>query len=316
MCYFSDRFTAVLCLAIIIFSFSAPDSYAAVEPAVVRKVLGKASAPPHTVLPPGSVFTTGVGGKSELAVKRGIVRVGQRADLQATTRGLAVRQGITLVASEPGRFRKTIEVQVPGYKLQVSGTVQVAYEPGRALKVVVLEGSANVALDSFMGEFEVLRPGQMLVINPSDSRLPNPLEVDIQRLVATSGLIGGDWGPLATLASIESGARSQVMAAARGDVVPTNLLLRGNGTTLETLRDRLPPVPPEQPREPPSQRILETPPIFDDPTAITPRQAYIFDVDEDSSTIGNFEFKRNELNKTRTHFLFVELSQHLRSRLG
>src|SRR5689334_1410656 len=81
--------------------------------------------------------------------------------------------------------------RAPGYRLKVKGTAQIAFEPGRALKVVALEGQVVIALDSVMGEFESLKPGQMLIINPSDNRLPEPVEVDLQRLVATSALMSG-----------------------------------------------------------------------------------------------------------------------------
>ena len=216
-----------------------PTLHAAESPSVVSKVFGKASAAPNTELPAGTAFTTGPRSKSEIALPRGIVRVGQKAELETTPKGLTLRQGMTLVASEPGRFRKTIEVRAPGYRLKVKGTVQVAFEPGRSLKVVVLEGSVTVALDSLMGEFETLRPGQMLIINPSDNRLPEPVEIDIQRLVATSALTSGEFGALATAGNIKAGTGAQGLDYARGNLAATPFLLRGTDTELELRQIRV-----------------------------------------------------------------------------
>ena len=210
-----------------------PGLHAAESSSVVSKVFGKASAAPNTALPAGTAFTTGPRSKSEIALPRGIVRVGQKAELETTPKGLTLRQGVTLVASEPGRFRKTIEVRAPGYRLKVKGTVQVSFDPGHSLKVAVLEGSVTVALDSLMGEFEELRPGQMLVINPSDNRLPEPVEIDIQRLVATSALTGGEFGALPTAGNIKAGTGAQGLAYARGDLAATPFLLRGTDTELQ-----------------------------------------------------------------------------------
>jgi hypothetical protein len=163
---------------------------------IVRKVIGQASAAAHTALPAGTTFSTGRRSRSEPGLGRAIARVGENADVQTTPGGLALRQGATLMASDPATFRRTVEVRAPGYRLKVKGTVQVSYEPGRAMKVVVLDGTATVALDSLAGEFETLQPGQLLVINPSDSRLPEFVEIDLNRLAPPASWWAGGFGAL------------------------------------------------------------------------------------------------------------------------
>ena len=206
-----------------------PFGAAAEEPsAVVRKVIGRASAPPNTPLEAGTNFATAARSKSELAVGPGLVRVGEKTDLQTTAKGLLLRQGISLVANPPGTFRKMIEVRTAGYRMKVRGTIQVAVVPGRSMKIVVLEGSATIALDSVAGEYETLSPGQMLIINPSDNRLPEPVEIDLQHLASTSALVGGELGALPTAANIAKAAESQTRSYARQDLISTPFLLRGS----------------------------------------------------------------------------------------
>ncbi len=255
-------------------------AFAATEHSVtVQRVFGKASSKPETTLAEGAKFTTGTGGKAELASRRGVVRVGEKAELDmARSGGIALRQGVTLVASNPGAFRKTIEVRAPGYRARIRGTAQIAYDPGRALKVVVLEGEVTVSLDSLAGEFETLTPGQQLIINPSDNRLPEPVEIDLGRLVATSQMVNGQFGALATQPLIDESLGGQGAGLRRGDLARTPFFLTGLDNDLQA-RDHLRNAPPK-PVAPKPQVVERT--IFrsandiDDPRAIV-REKPAFD---------------------------------------
>jgi ferric-dicitrate binding protein FerR (iron transport regulator) len=130
--------------------------------------------------------------------------------MQFTTEGgLSLKKGIMLVGSNPGRSRKSVRVNAPGYQMDVKGTVQIAYYPGSYVKITVLEGTVKVALQSLTGEFETLQPGQMLIINPADKRLPEPVVVDLNRLVSTSQLVGGPFGPPSTMDLINAAIAAQ-----------------------------------------------------------------------------------------------------------
>ena len=278
--------------------------HAADAPSMVSKVFGKASAAANTALPPGTTFTTGPRSKSELALPRGVVRVGQKAEIETAPQGVVLRQGITLVASEPGRFRKTIEVRAPGYRLKVKGTVQVSFEPGRSLKVAVLEGTVVVALDSLMGEFESLHPGQMLIINPSDNRLPEPVEIDLQRLVATSGLLGGGFGELSTAGNIKAVAVTQTAAYVRGDLAATPFLLRGTNTELELRQIRPEPVVAARPiPEVVEQTIFNLVNDLDDPRANVAEKPFL-----DLAPIDTFGNQNITRSGARTALLRVNMN--------
>lgn len=285
---------------------------AAGDPAgvVVRKVIGQASARQDAKLPPGTLFTTGARSKSELALPKATARVGQHAAVETNASGLVLRQGVTLVASDPGGLRKTVEVRAPGYRLKVKGTVQVAFDPGHALKVVVLEGAVSVSLDGLLGEAEDLRAGQMLVINPSDHRLPEPAEVDVQRLVATSGLTGGEFGPLATAGKIKAATGAQGAAFASGNLRETGLLLRGLDNTVEVEHRSL-----ARAEVPAARRAVDTVnnifngvDSFNDPLAVTQQRTYRFSPTASTAdTMQNRVLTRDPLNVGRTHTLLVQM---------
>ncbi|MEM6886275.1 MAG: FecR domain-containing protein, partial [Verrucomicrobiota bacterium] len=58
-------------------------------------------------------------------------------------------------------------------------------------KMIVLEGKMRVYLNDRLGESMVIEPGQMIILNPNANRLPQPVNVDLNRLTRTSGLING-----------------------------------------------------------------------------------------------------------------------------
>ena len=68
----------------------------------------------------------------------------------------------------------------------------------------------------------------MLIINPTDKQLPNPVEVDISRLVETSSLLGASFStPLPGDLQLEGAMSRQQDAIAGGDVLDTGLVLEG-----------------------------------------------------------------------------------------
>ena len=203
--------------------------HACLHAATVRFVEGTASAPVNTVLRDGLTFATSLKSKSEVSLSRGFFRVGSDTEVQVvTSNNLSLEKGIMLAGSDPARFRRTpVNVTAPGYKMELKGTAQIAYYPGHYVKITVLEGKVRVALQSLTGEWITLEPGQMLMINPSDKRLPEPVEVDINRLAATSQLIGGAFAELSTQGLIDAAAAAQGSAFAHGDLAQTPIRLSG-----------------------------------------------------------------------------------------
>src|SRR5437016_557297 len=74
-------------------------------------------------------------------------------------------------------------------------TVIVEYHPHAYLKFISLEGTARLSLKHRWGETVLIRPGQMLITNPDAKSLPDPVNVDLDRLLKTARLIT-DFPPL------------------------------------------------------------------------------------------------------------------------
>jgi hypothetical protein len=196
--------------------------------AQVDYVVGKASAPAEAQLDVGDRFATGVKSSSQVSLDRGFFRMGAEAGVQVvSSNGLALEKGVMLVGANPERRRKAVEVLAPGYKMEIRGTALVAYYPGQYVKITVLEGKMKVALQSLLGEFESVEAGQMLIINPADKRLPEPVEVDLNRLVTTSQLLGGPLGAPSTQELINNSVSDQGEQFSAGQIARTPYLLRG-----------------------------------------------------------------------------------------
>lgn len=191
----------------------------------VQFVKGKASAPVGARLSAGDAFATRSKSQSQVGMKRSFFRVGSESQVRLHEgQRIVMEKGVMLVGSEPGRGRETVEVDVPGYRMKVRGSVQIAYYPGQYLKVTVIEGKVTVALQSLAGEFEELEPGQMLIINPSDKRLPEPVEVDLSRIISTSQLIASPLGSPSTKGLMDAAAGAQ---GGDGNLTRTPLMFSG-----------------------------------------------------------------------------------------
>src|SRR4029077_8831621 len=77
-----------------------------------------------------------------------------------------------------------------------------------------------------LGESVLVGPGQMVIVNPNAKRLPDPVHVDLKRLVQTCLLIT-EFAPLASqpliLQEIQNQERNR-------DLIATNMVIYGRGT--------------------------------------------------------------------------------------
>jgi hypothetical protein len=105
-------------------------------------------------------------------------------------------------------------------------TVLMEYHRNAYIKFVVLEGTARMYLKNRLGESVLIGPGQMLIVNPNAKRLPDPVHVDLKRLVQTCLLIT-EFAPLASQPLILQ--QIQIQQNNR-DLIPTNLVIYGGGT--------------------------------------------------------------------------------------
>lgn len=198
------------------------------QAATVETLRGAASAKAAQSLPPGSSFTTNKSSQGQIRLDKGFVRLGSNSQLQmGKDDQVNLKEGVMMIGSEGAKKRGLIKVTAPGYKFQVLGTVLIAYQPGSYIKITVLEGTVRLALQSLFGEFISLEAGQMLVINPADKRLPDPVEVDLNRLVTTSLLTAGSLGPPPTDSFIQASVVEQSGDMGGGFITQTPFALKG-----------------------------------------------------------------------------------------
>src|ERR1051325_10965805 len=65
-------------------------------------------------------------------------------------------------------------------------TVILEYHPDAYIKFIVLEGTGRMFLKGRVGESVLVHAGQMLIVNPNAKSLPDPVDVDLDRLMQTS----------------------------------------------------------------------------------------------------------------------------------
>ncbi|MEZ5323718.1 MAG: FecR domain-containing protein [Verrucomicrobiales bacterium] len=182
---------------------------------------------------------TGTGARAQVGVPgQGSVRFGSKtqAYLDENKSNLSLSKGIALVSTE-GRLlgRNRMSVDTGDYRSTVRGSMQVEYRPGEYIMMVCIEGKVTVKLKSVFSEFVSITEGQMLIINPTEKNLPNPVEVDLSRLAETSSLLSDSFAsPLAASALIDRALNSQQAAIAGGDVMDTGLILDGNSLAVST----------------------------------------------------------------------------------
>jgi mannose-6-phosphate isomerase-like protein (cupin superfamily) len=114
-------------------------------------------------------------------------------------------------------------------------TVLLEYHPKAYIKFISLEGTARLYMKGRLGESVLIKPGQMLVVKPDAKRLPDPVDVDLDRLMKTCVLIT-DFPPLGSTPLIADEIKHQHDQKVDGDLIDTNLVIVGRGT-LVTLVD-------------------------------------------------------------------------------
>ena len=72
-----------------------------------------------------------------------------------------------------------------------SFTAMAEYRPKSWLRFIVLEGRGSVSLKYHPGETRTLRAGQMMIVRADATKLPEPQDVDLSKLIKNSLLITG-----------------------------------------------------------------------------------------------------------------------------
>ncbi len=108
-------------------------------------------------------------------------------------------------------------------------TILLEAHPHSYLKFIVLEGTGRIYLPGRLGESVLVNAGQMLIAKSNATRLPNPVDVNVKRVMKTSRLVTGfrRLGSHGLIAQVEA---EQDRAKAEGELYDTNLAIYGGGT--------------------------------------------------------------------------------------
>ncbi|MGA1539779.1 MAG: FecR domain-containing protein [Chthoniobacterales bacterium] len=160
---------------------------------------------------------------------------GSRAQLTFPDQTLARLGANTLFSFERGPRRLDLEngsilLQVPkdagGATIRsapvtaaITGTtVMMEHSPGNpgSVKLIVLEGTVRLSLTGRLGESVLVGPGQMLAVAANARSLPDPVTVDVKRILKTSKLIKA--GDLESMGLIMETVDDQQRMIAEGEL--------------------------------------------------------------------------------------------------
>jgi hypothetical protein len=176
----------------------------------------------------GSAVRTGADSRTELTfTDLTLARLGANTifSFNEGTRTLDLGGGAVLLSVPKGAGGA--KITTAAVTAAITGTtVLMEYHRNAYIKFIVLEGIARMYLKNRLGESALIGPGQMLIVNPNAKSLPDPVHVDLKRLVKTCLLIT-EFAPLASQPLILQQIQIQQNNT---DLIPTNLVIFGRGT--------------------------------------------------------------------------------------
>lgn len=173
---------------------------------------------------------TGVKSRSELLFQDAtLTRLGPETifAFKTGTRDMSLTHGTMLLQVPKGLGGARI--RTAAVTAAITGTTIIMEHLAKQhIKVLVLEGSLRLSANGTFGDAVLLRPGQMVVMPPDAKRIPDPVTVDLARVMHTSSLVNmskpGDISlPSQTL--VEQAMRDQIQAIANNSLVPTKTVV-------------------------------------------------------------------------------------------
>jgi len=61
-------------------------------------------------------------------------------------------------------------------------TIMIEYQPDGYVKMIVLEGEMDVFLNNEPSTFRTIEAGDMIIMKPNATFIPEPVQVDLDRL--------------------------------------------------------------------------------------------------------------------------------------
>lgn len=211
------------------------------EVSVVDPAKGARKAALQEVIKDEIGVKTGIKSRSELLFQDDtLTRIGPESyfSFKPGTRDLSLQQGTMLLQVPKGLGGARI--RTAAVTASITGTtIMLENIPGKHFKVLVLEGSLRLSMKGTFGDSLLLLPGKMVIMPPNAKRIPDPVSVDLARVMKTSALVKMDKSdtPLPSLALIETEIAMQEKSKIGNTLVDTNLVILGNGTSVIAASD-------------------------------------------------------------------------------
>ena len=140
---------------------------------------------------PGTAVRTGSDSRAELAfTDRTLARLGANSVLSFGEGGFDLPNGSILLylPKRSGGARISTAVATAAGS---DFTAMTEYRPKSWIKFIILEGHATVSLKHHPSATRTLRAGQMMMVRAGATKLPEPQDVDLSKLIKTSLLVTG-----------------------------------------------------------------------------------------------------------------------------
>ncbi len=204
----------------------------------VKLLPGQAAPRPASIsdqIREGTAVRTGLESRAELTFTDAtLARLGANTifSFDQGTRNLQLGGGAMLL--HVPKNSGGAQINTAAITAAITGTTMlIEYHPDAFCKYIMLEGVARIFRNNRIGESVLLHPGQMLIVNPKGKGLPEPVDVDLERLMKTSILITG-FGPLPSLDLIARAISEQDAQKKEGNFIDTRLVIY-NGTIVSML---------------------------------------------------------------------------------
>jgi hypothetical protein len=192
-----------------------------------------------------TALKTGIKSRSELVFQdHTLMRVGPDSffTFKEGTRDMTLGQGTMLLQVPSGLGGA--KVRTAAITAAITGTtIMIEHRPNRTLKVLVLEGSLRLSANGTLGSSVLIEAGRMVIMNPNAKSIPNPVAVDLRKVMKTSSLVNMSGGKkTAALPSAHLIAKEIAAQEKRKDektLSDTNLFIIGKGTNVVVASDDL-----------------------------------------------------------------------------
>jgi hypothetical protein len=195
--------------------------------------------------------TTGIKSRSELVFEDNtLTRLGPESyfSFKTGTRDMTLQKGTLLLQIPKGLGGATIHAA--SITAAITGTtIMLESIPGKDIKVLVLEGTLRLSMNGRFGDSLLLTPGNMIMMSAHSRRIPDPVTIDLKKVVQTSTLVNmrgknekdasANSPSLPSMSLIEKEIAHQQSGKDAHKLANTNLVINGKGTSASLGPDSL-----------------------------------------------------------------------------